>query len=92
MKQEMRELQRNAELSEMRFLQTKQEMSAKVTEAEMKCDFAEKNVQKSSEDLVRLQAESATRAQEVMQLRAELKAQSEMRDMMMVKLDKAIKV
>ena len=58
----------------------------------MKCDFAERNVQKSSEDLVRLQAESATRAQEVTQLRAELKAQSEMRDMMMVKLDKAIKV
>lgn len=67
-------------------------MSAKITEAEMRCDFAEKNAQKSTHDVVRLQAESATRAQEVMQLRAELKAQSEMRDMMMVKLDKAIKV
>ena len=41
MKQDMRQHERNSELAEMRLLQTKQELSAKISESELKCDFAE---------------------------------------------------
>lgn len=74
MKHDNRELQRAAEMAEMRYLQNKQELSAKVTEHEMKCDFAEQKLLKQTEDVARGHADLKSQQHEVVLLKAELKA------------------
>jgi hypothetical protein len=57
MKSELREHERRAEMAEMRFLQQKQEASARVRESELKSDFTEQKLSKLSEEVVKLHLE-----------------------------------
>ena len=76
LRQEMREIERQSQLSETRYLQSKQELLAKATEYELRIDLAEQKYLRSNEETVRKQGEAYQFKLEIQQLKADLRAQS----------------
>ncbi len=74
----MREIERSNQLAEMRFLQQKMESAGQVTEAELKCDFAQQNMKTLADEVIRLKGEAQDTKCRLSDVTAELRAKSDL--------------
>lgn len=74
----MREMERNNQLAEMKFLQQKQECVSLVNEAELKCDFAQQNMKTLADEVIRLKTEAQEAKGRLAEVSAELRAKTDL--------------
>jgi hypothetical protein len=76
----MREVERQSQLSETRYLQSKQELVGKANENELRLDLADQKFVRANEETIRVRGETDLLRREIQDLKADLRAQSAAQD------------
>lgn len=87
LKQDMREIERQSQLSETRYLQSKQEYIQKATEGELRLELAEQKFIRANEETIRIRGKQELLKSEIQQLKADLRAHTLAQDQILSKFE-----
>lgn len=83
----MREVERQSQLAETRFLHSKQDFVSRSAEGELKLDFTQHKLASATEETLRIKNEAEVFKCENLQLKADLRAQKQAQEQILTRIE-----